>query len=134
MTAIEHSPAALRRLTKRSQFVRAARGNRAGRSAFGLQAIAAPGTAEPGIGFTVTKKTGNSPERNRIKRRLRAAVTACSRDFVPAHDYVLVGRREALSEPFAKLVADLGALIVRVHTPRSTDQHKSSGRGPRKSR
>ena len=122
---------ALRRLTKRSQFQRAARGNRAGRSAFGLQAIAAP-DPEPGIGFTVTKKTGNSPERNRIKRRLRAAVTACARDFVPAHDYVLVGRREALSEPFAKLVADLGALIVRVHAPRSTEQRTSSGRGPRK--
>tara|TARA_R110002124_G_scaffold133942_6_gene296506 strand:- start:24270 stop:24674 length:405 start_codon:yes stop_codon:yes gene_type:complete len=131
MTAMAPKPDALRRLTKRSQFQRAARGNRAGRSAFGLQAVAAP-QPEPGIGFTVTKKTGNSPERNRIKRRLRAAVTACARDFVPAHDYVLVGRREALSEPFAKLVADLGALIVRVHAPRSTDQRNSSGRGPRK--
>ena len=127
----------LRRLIKRSQFQRAARGNRAGRSAFGLQAIAVPAAepgSEPGIGFTVTKKTGNSPERNRIKRRLRAAVTACARDFVPHHDYVLVGRREALSEPFAKLVADLGALIQRVHTPRSTDERPSSGRGPRKPR
>lgn len=123
----------LRRLIKRSQFQRAARGNRAGRSAFGLQSVAAA-EAEPGIGFTVTKKTGNSPERNRIKRRLRAAVTACARDFVPHHDYVLVGRREALSEPFAKLVADLGALITRVHAPRSTDERTSSGRGPRKPR
>ena len=59
----------------------------------------------PGIGFTVTKKTGNSPERNRIKRRLRAAVRACARGFLPQHDYVLVGRREALSMPFATLVA-----------------------------
>ena len=123
----------LRRLVKRSQFQRAARGNRAGRSAFGLQMVATE-AAEPGIGFTVTKKSGNSPERNRIKRRLRAAVTACARDFVPHHDYVLVGRREALSEPFAKLVADLGALIIRVHTPRSTDERQSSGRGPRKPR
>ncbi|WP_332687411.1 ribonuclease P protein component [Devosia sp.] len=133
MTASEHRPDALRRLIKRSQFQRAARGNRAGRSAFGLQTIAAA-EAQPGVGFTVTKKTGNSPERNRIKRRLRAAVTACARDFVPHHDYVLVGRREALSEPFAKLVADLGALIVRVHTPRSADERHSSGRGPRKPR
>ena len=133
MTASEQKPRALRRLTKRNQFQRAARGNRAGRSAFGLQVIAAD-EPQPGVGFTVTKKTGNSPERNRIKRRLRAAVTACARDFVPHHDYVLVGRREALSEPFAKLVADLGALIVRVHTPRSTDERQSSGRGPRKPR
>ena len=133
MTAMEKPTKPLRRLIKRSQFQRAARGNRAGRSAFGLQVIAAEG-AEPGIGFTVTKKSGNSPQRNRIKRRLRAAVTACARDFIPHHDYVLVGRREALSEPFAKLVADLGALIQRVHTPRSSDERQSSGRGPRKPR
>ena len=133
MTAMEKPTKPLRRLIKRSQFQRAARGNRAGRSAFGLQMIATE-AAEPGIGFTVTKKSGNSPERNRIKRRLRAAVTACARDFVAHHDYVLVGRREALSEPFAKLVADLGALIQRVHTPRSSDERPSSGRGPRKPR
>lgn len=133
MTASGQEPGAMRRLTKRSQFQRAARGNRAGRSAFGLQMVAVD-EAEPGIGFTVTKKTGNSPQRNRIKRRLRAAVTACARDFVPHHDYVLVGRREALSEPFSKLVADLGVLITRVHTPRSTDERHSSGRGPRKPR
>jgi len=133
MTAMEKPTKPLRRLVKRSQFQRAARGNRAGRSAFGLQMVAVD-AAEPGIGFTVTKKTGNSPQRNRIKRRLRAAVTACARDFVPHHDYVLVGRREALSEPFAKLVDDLAALIQRVHTPRSTDERPSSGRGPRKPR
>ena len=133
MTAIEQTPDALRRLIKRSQFQRVVRGNRAGRSAFGLQVIAAE-EAPPGVGFTVTKKTGNSPERNRIKRRLRAAVTACARDFVPHHDYVLVGRREALTEPFTKLVDDLGALIVRVHKPRSPDERSSSGRGPRKPR
>ena len=133
MTAMEKPTKPLRRLIKRSQFQRAARGNRAGRSAFGLQMVAVD-AAEPGIGFTVTKKTGNSPQRNRIKRRLRAAVTACARDFVPHHDYVLVGRREALSEPFAKLVADLGALIQRVHTPRSSDERPTSGRGPRKPR
>lgn len=131
---MEQPKGALRRLTKRSQFQRAARGNRAGRSAFGLQVIATD-APEAGVGFTVTKKTGNSPQRNRIKRRLRAAVTACARDFVPGHDYVLLGRREALSEPFAKLVADLGALIVRVHEPRSSEQRHSPGRGgPRKPR
>ena len=127
MTAMAPKPDALRRLTKRSQFQRAARGNRAGRSAFGLQAIAAS-QPDPGIGFTVTKKTGNSPERNRIKRRLRAAVTACARDFVPAHDYVLVGRREALNQPFDRLVADLAACIGKVHRPKSADTPHSSGR------
>jgi ribonuclease P protein component len=70
---------------------------------------------EPGIGFTVTKQTGNSPERNRIRRRLRAAVKACGSAFQPQHDYVLVGRREALSIDFGRLVHELGGAIPKVH-------------------
>jgi ribonuclease P protein component len=106
--------ATVRRLTKRSQFLRAARGNRAGRSAFLLQAIACE-DEEPGIGFTVTKRLGNAPERNRVKRRLREAVRACQSGFQPRHDYVLVGRREALGIPFDKLVSELGSAIIKIH-------------------
>jgi ribonuclease P protein component len=118
MTAAAKAKASLRRLTKRSQFLRAARGNRAGRPSFALQAIASEDET-PGLGYTVTKKTGNSPERNRIKRRLRAAARACGTLFQPQHDYVLVGRREALTLPFSKVVSDLSSAIAKVHaTPR----------------
>jgi len=114
MTAAPTGKASLRRLTKRSQFLRAARGNRAGRPSFALQTIASDDML-PGLGYTVTKKTGNAPERNRIKRRLRAAAGACAGAFEPQHDYVLVGRREALATPFNELVADLNNLLKRVH-------------------
>ena len=108
----------LRRLSKRAQFLNAAKGQRAGRTGFSLQAIAVE-TADPGVGLTVTKKTGNSPERNRIKRRLRAAARACGTLFLPQHDYVLVGRRDALTLPFSKVVSDLSSAIAKVHaTPR----------------
>ena len=108
----------LRRLSKRAQFLNAAKGQRAGRTGFSLQAIAVE-TADPGVGLTVTKKTGNSPERNRIKRRLRAAARACGTLFQPQHDYVLVGRRDALTLPFSKVVSDLSSAIAKVHaTPR----------------
>jgi len=113
----------LRQLRKRAEFTRAARGNRTGRSAFSLQAIASEG-AEPGVGYTVTKKTGNSPQRSRIKRRLRAAARACAAEFQPQHDYVLVGRREALGENFAKLVHDLSSSIVKVHASRADSPRK----------
>jgi ribonuclease P protein component len=134
MTADQSTPdSALRRLKRRAQFLRAARGNRAGRSAFGMQ-MAAVDDLTPGVGFTVTKKVGNSPERNRMKRRLRAAAAACARDFRPGHDYVLLARREALSLPFDKLVADMGGLIVRVHRTDAGENSNSSGRGQRNSR
>ncbi len=74
----------------------------------------------PGIGLTVTRKVGNAPERNRIKRRLRAAVTACAHEFHPRHDYVIIGRRAALHEPFAGLVHSVETLLARVHdTPKA---------------
>lgn len=134
MTADNSKPeVTLRRLKWRSQFLKAARGNRAGRSAFGLQAVATD-DVEPGIGYTVTKKIGNSPERNRIKRRLRAAAAACARDFRPGHDYVLLARREALSLPFARLVADLNGLIVRVHDENADKKRNNPGHGQRNTR
>ena len=105
---------ALRRLKNRSEFLGAARGQRVGRSAFSLQANARD-LEEPGIGFTVTKQMGNSPQRNRIRRRLRAAAKACASGFEPQHDYVLVGRREALSIPYGQLVNDLTAAISKIH-------------------
>ncbi len=123
MTAEPQPNASLRRLRKRAQFLNAAKGARAGRTGFSLQAIAAADDA-PGLGFTVTKKTGNSPERNRIKRRLRAAARACGQQFRPQHDYVLVGRREALSLPFGKVVADLSSAISKVHAPRRDSQDR----------
>jgi ribonuclease P protein component len=106
--------AQLRRLRKRSEFLRVARGSRVGRSAFSLQ-VNDGDSVEAGMGFTVTKQTGNSPQRNRIRRRLREAARACAERLVPQHDYVLVGRPEALSMPFDRLVADLAAAIPKVH-------------------
>jgi ribonuclease P protein component len=118
MTAGPDSVAPLRRLTRRAQFLNAARGARAGRLGFTLQSIGVDDAA-PGLGFTVTNKVGNAPERNRIRRRLRAAARACDGDFQPRHDYVLVGRREALGLPFSKVVSDLSSAISKVHaTPR----------------
>lgn len=114
----------LRRLTKRAQYLNAARGRRAGRTAFSLQAVPTE-DREPGVGLTVTKKTGNAPERNRIKRRLRAALRACAGEFRAQHDYVLVGRRDALTLPFSKVVSDLSSAIAKVHgMPRDTGDRK----------
>jgi ribonuclease P protein component len=89
------------------------------RPGFSLQAVAS-GKPQPGVGFTVTNKTGNAPERNRIRRRLRAVVEACATGFEPQHDYVLIGRREALSLEFTTLTSELDAALRRVNaTPRS---------------
>ncbi|HWA19378.1 MAG TPA: ribonuclease P protein component [Devosia sp.] len=114
MTAGTGIGSGFRKLGRRAEFLNAARGRRAGRTAFTLQAVDAESPL-PGLGLTVTKKIGNAPERNRVKRRLRAAARACGGTFLPQHDYVLVGRREALTLPFEKIVSDLNSAIGKVH-------------------
>ena len=52
------------------------------------------------------------------------AARACAAQFQPQHDYVLVGRREALGESFAKLVHDLSTSIVKVHASRAEGPRK----------
>ena len=104
----------MRRLKTRAEFVAVARGRRASRNGIVLQALST-GVEDTGVGFTVTKKAGNAPERSRIKRRLRAAVGACTNAFSSQHDYVIIGRRDVLSAPFPSLVATLESLIARVH-------------------
>jgi ribonuclease P protein component len=118
VTAGPQRQGAPRRLKKRSEFLRAARGRRVGKPALSLQAAGSE-AAEPGVGYTVTKKTGNAPARNRIRRRLREAVRACAGQLEPQHDYVLVGRREALTIPFEKLLDELSAAITKVHASKA---------------
>ena len=60
------------------------------------------------VGFTVTKKVGNAVARNRVKRRLRAAVAEIVPGYAPAgNDYVLIGREKALERPYRSLLSDL---------------------------
>ncbi|AXS39225.1 ribonuclease P protein component [Breoghania sp. L-A4] len=124
----------MKTLKKRSEFLAVAKGVRAARRAFVLQSKCDPdSTCEPRVGYTVTKRTGNSPERNRIRRRLRAAIAAVGADAArPGCDYVLVGRRAALDISFSELKKDLAAGFKRVHN--GPDTPKTPGHAARGSR
>jgi len=62
----------------------------------------------------VTKRVGNAVVRNRIKRRFREAARAISSEkFQFDHDYVLIGKRAALSEVFDNIVLDLSKALDR---------------------
>ena len=106
---------------RRVEYQRAGRGKRVNTAAFTLLAARAPeGEASgPRYGLTVSKKTGNSPERHRIKRRLREAMRRVPPGEVRVdHDYVLIARRDALTLAFAALVADIAGAIKRAHAAR----------------
>ncbi len=121
------------RLKKRRDFLAAAKGHRAARRAFVLEARARDDAeGAPRFGFTVSKRTATKAvERNRIRRRLREAVRLAGLENArPGHDYVLVGRRAALTERFSDLTSALADAMRRV--PDAADPKGSSGaRRPR---
>ena len=72
----------------------------------------------PRFGFTITKKLGNAVTRNRIRRRLKAALTALQSDCAAdGFDYVVVARHAAFDRPFADLLGDLRRALEHVHSP-----------------
>ena len=106
----------MQRLRQRSDFLAAAAGSRAPVSGFVLQALNRREDGPVRVGFTVSKKVGNSVERNRVRRRLREMVRlSAGSGLRPGHDYVLIGRRAALNLPFDRLVEDFSRALGRVH-------------------
>src|SRR5882757_5749562 len=103
------------RLRQRADFLAVANGARANSSAFTVQSRRRDDQGPIRLGFTVTKKNGTATERNRIRRRLRELVkrldVICMR---PHHDYVLVGRRDALTRDFATMLDDLRQALDRL--------------------
>lgn len=109
------------RLKKRRQFLALNGGSRGFANALVLQArprdYAGAGEADTArFGFTVTKKVGNAVVRNRIRRRLKAALGALPRDaFRPDHDYVVIAKRPALTMPFDRLRDELSRSVAKAH-------------------
>jgi ribonuclease P protein component len=116
------------RLTKRPDFVAAASGRRfhtermtvqgrlRGSDALGLR-----------VGLTVTKRVGHATERNRIKRRLRAAVQAAGVAHAETDaDVVVIGRRDILTADYRILIEDLRRALAVVTKPRGARSGSSS--------
>ncbi len=116
------------RLRQRADFLAVANGARANGAAFVVQGRSRDDDGPVRIGFTVTKKNGNAPQRNRIRRRLRELVKRLDVISVrPHHDYVLVGRKAALTRDFAAMLEDLRSAMRRLdRQPKASDLRKTS--------
>jgi ribonuclease P protein component len=122
-------------LKTRAEFLRIRKGARWATPAFVLEAkergtpAAEKVKSEPRFGFTVTRQVGKAVERNRIRRRLKAAVLSVQANHTRAdYDYVLIARRTALESAFGVLVADLATALDRVNSGAKRDRRGGASR------
>ncbi|SFM73526.1 ribonuclease P protein component [Methylobacterium pseudosasicola] len=116
--------ATIERLKRRPDFLATAEGRRFHTERMTAQGRLRDPQAAEGLrlGFTITKRVGHAVERNRIRRRLRAAVSLVASDLpselagLPA-DIVLIARRPALTAPFEVLAEDLRRALPTVTRP-----------------
>lgn len=112
----------MERLRRRADYLAAAAAAKAPASGFVLQARARQDEGPARVGFTVSKKVGNAVERNRVRRRLRDVVRHAAEGRVQTgHDYVMVGRRAALTVPFARMIEEFATALGRVHARRNRE-------------
>lgn len=113
---------ALKTLKKRAEFLRVKGGLRWSTPTLVVQTRLRPGAERdpkaPRVGFTVSKKIGNAVVRNRVRRRLRAAVSALDpAQMRTGYDYVVIARARAADCAYQDLKAELEQAVQRVHQP-----------------
>lgn len=122
--------ARLARLKRRPEFLLVAgTGRKWATPGFVLQALHRP-TDAPRVGYTASRKVGIAVERNRARRRLRAAVERVLPDHAAPGDYVVIARGGTLRRDFAALVGDLETALRRLGAWRDGRAPTESGDVP----
>lgn len=111
---------ALVTLKKRPEFLRIRGGMRWSSPSFVLETRPRPEPSCPSpgprFGFTITKQIGTAVDRNRIRRRLKAALEQLAPGSArPGFDYVVIARGPSLGQPFVDLKKELEDALHRVH-------------------
>jgi len=106
-----HAPVGLIwRVRDRATFAVLARAERHVRGPITIRFVPGESDAPPRVAYAVGG-VGNAVVRNRLRRRLRAAVARAEAELAAGGAYLVSARREALTMPFEALVEALAALF-----------------------
>ena len=101
------------RLVRRAEFEAVYRGGRRRTSATFVIFLRPNGSEKTRFGMSVKKALGNAVARNRIRRRVREILRLHREEILPGWDVVIHPSRGAGTLKFAKLEAELLALLPR---------------------
>jgi len=119
---------AMERLRRRKDFLAVAAGASASTPGFVLQERQRDDGGPARVGFTISKRVGRAVERNRVRRQLREIVRLSAASGLRAgSDYVVVGRRAALSIPFIRLTEDFLRALKHLEKRRRGVQRTAVG-------
>lgn len=76
-----------------------------------LRAVRLDAPGPPVVAFAVSRRQGSAVVRNRIRRRLRAAVAVHEAELSAGWAYLLSTDRRAMSAPFAELSDAVGSAL-----------------------
>jgi ribonuclease P protein component len=71
------------------------------------------------VAYAIGRRVGSAVDRNRVRRRLRAAVSAHAADLLEGGAYLFEAERSVLTLGFADLCASVGTLIRGVRDGRA---------------
>lgn len=116
-------PQAARRLTRpirdRGTFEALARAQPVRRGALSVRMVEGPASEPARVAYAVGRHAGGAVARNRVRRRLRAALAHHAAGLQPGAAYLVGSGPETLTMPFDELVRRLGELTARAQrTPR----------------
>ena len=117
---MQETPTPIQRLTRRPQFLAAAKGESAARGSVLCQQLKrdpsdkhAPQDDALRVGFTATKRLGGAVTRNRAKRRLREAARALLPTLGQGGcDYVFIARQGAADRAWDRLLDDMKRALI----------------------
>jgi len=101
----------IRRVSDRATFEALAGARRLRVGSVSIRAVRLGASGPPRVAYAIGKRTGSAVVRNRVRRRLRAAVALHEAELAAGGAYLLAADQRAMTAPFVELADQVGRAL-----------------------